>query len=683
MLDHLITSLPGIGPKLSKGYRHLGIETIRDLLFAFPLRYEDFREVKGIADVEPGSATTVQGTVTSIRSRRSPRKKMILTEATIEDSTGTISAVWFHQPYIAKTLKVGDYISLSGKIDDGYGLSIVNPQFEKLSLSGKTMHTGRLVPVYATAGKMAQKGRRNAVQKSLPAAGQLEEWLPGWVMSDYDLVELKDAVPVLHFPEEQQLWEKAMRRMKMGELVLHQLGHVRSKIEIESAEAETIPFSEDRIRSFVELLPFELTNAQKKAIFGALKDMESGKPMHRLLEGDVGAGKTVVATAVADHVTAEGHQTAYLAPTEILAVQQATSFLETLGDRASVALLTNAYQELNGESVSRKQVLDALIDGRVDVLIGTHALLTGDVQVPDLALVIVDEQHRFGVDQRKKLLAPRNGLTPHFLSMTATPIPRTLAMALYGDMSISILDELPPGRGEIETVLLRPEQDTQAYGLIAEKIKQGQQAYIVCPFIEESESSDAESVTNLVQKLSEGTLKVFTIEALHGKMKSKEKDKVMERFRNGEIDILVSTTVIEVGVNVPNATTIFIEGAERFGLAQLHQLRGRVRRSSEKATCFLHPTTMSGTTKERLKAMVDHDNGFDLAEIDLKLRGPGDKYGTRQSGLPEFEFASLSDHALIAQAREVAEKILDQDPDLVAHESLREELNRFVEKLRG
>lgn len=683
MLDHPITSLPGIGPKLSKGYRHLGIETIRDLLFAFPLRYEDFREVKGIADVEPGSSTTVQGTVTSIRSRRSPRKKMMLTEATIEDTTGTISAVWFHQPYIAKTLKVGDHISLSGKIDDGYGLSIVNPQFEKLSLSGQTMHTGRLVPVYSTAGKMAQKGRRNAVQRSLPAANDLEEWLPSWVMADYDLIELKDAVPVLHFPEEQSAWEKAMRRMKMGELVLHQLGHVQAKVEIESAEAEVIRFDEDRIRSFVDLLPFNLTNAQKKAIFGALKDMESGTPMHRLLEGDVGAGKTVVAAAVADHVTAEGRQTAYLAPTEILAVQQATSFLETLGERASVALLTNSYQELNGSSVSRKQVLDALIDGRVDILIGTHALLTGDVQVPDLTLVIVDEQHRFGVDQRKKLLATRkDGMTPHFLSMTATPIPRTLAMALYGDMSISVLDELPPGRGEVDTVLLRPEQDKQAYGLIAEKIRSGQQAYIVCPFIEESESSDAESVTNLVQKLSKGTLKVFTIEALHGKMKPKEKDDVMERFRSGDIDILVSTTVIEVGVNVPNATTIFIEGAERFGLAQLHQLRGRVRRSSEKATCFLHPTTMSGTTKERLKAMVDHDNGFELAEIDLKLRGPGDKYGTRQSGLPEFEFASLSDHALIAQAREVAEKLLEEDPDLSKHALLLAELAQFTERKR-
>lgn len=683
MLDHLITALPGIGPKLSQAYRHLGIETVKDLLFAFPLRYEDYRQVKGIADVEPGSATTVQGTITGIRSRRSPRKRMMLTEATVEDATGTINAVWFHQPYIAKALKVGDKVSLSGKIDDGYGLTLMNPQFEKLSVSGKTMHTGRLVPVYSTAGKMAQKGRRSAVQHALPAARDLQEWLPDWVMDAYDLLSLADAVPVLHFPEEQQRWEQAMRRMKLGELVLHQIGHVRAKIEIESASARTVPFGEERIRSFVDLLPFALTSAQKKAVYAALQDMERGIPMHRLLEGDVGAGKTVVAAAVADHVAAAGGQTAYLAPTEILAVQQATSFLETFGDRASVALLTSAYQELNGVTVPRKEVLDALIDGRIDVLIGTHALLTGDVQVPDLTLVIVDEQHRFGVEQRKKLLLPRNGNTPHFLSMTATPIPRTLAMALYGDMRISVLDELPPGRGEVETVLLRPGQDKQAYGLMAQTLRQGQQAYVVCPFIEESESSDAESVTTLVQTLQKGALKEFTLAALHGKMKSSEKDEVMERFRRGEVDVLVSTTVIEVGVNVPNATTIFIEGAERFGLAQLHQLRGRVRRSSQKATCFLHPTTLSGTTKERLQAMVDHDNGFTLAEIDLKLRGPGDKFGTRQSGLPEFEFASLSDHALIAQAREVAEKILEQDPDLVAHELLRDELNRFVEKMRG
>ncbi|HBU27986.1 TPA: ATP-dependent DNA helicase RecG, partial [Candidatus Uhrbacteria bacterium] len=677
MLQDLVTTLPGIGPKLAKAYTYLGIQTIRDLLFAFPLRYEDFREIKGIADVEPGVATTIRGTVTSIRSRRSARKKMVLTEATIEDGTGTISAVWFHQPYIARILKTGDHLSLSGKIDDGYGLSIVNPQFEKIAPIGRTTHTGRLVPIYSTAGQMAQKGRRLAVKQALMAVQELEEWLPAWVMSRYDLYTLSEAVPVLHFPEEQESWSKAIRRMKLGELILHQLGHVQAKKLIEGASACVIPFKENRIQSFVTLLPFALTDVQKKAIYAALKDMESGRPMHRLLEGDVGSGKTVVAAALADHTVAAGLQVAYLAPTEILAVQQATSLLEILGHRASVALLTSGYQEIDGVPVKRKEVLDALIDGRVSILVGTHALLTGDVHVPKLSLVIVDEQHRFGVDQRKKLLLPdAQGNTPHFFSMTATPIPRTLAMALYGDMSISILDQLPPGRGAVETVLLRPEQDKQAYALIGDKIRKGEQAFVVCPFIEESESSDAESVTNLVQKLREGILNVFTIEVLHGKMKSKEKEEVMDRFRSGEIHILVATTVIEVGVNIPNATTIFIEGAERFGLAQLHQLRGRVRRSSAMATCFLHPTSMSGTTKERLQAMVKFDSGFELAEIDLKLRGPGDKYGTRQSGLPEFEFASLSDHALIAQAREIAEQILEEDPILDQHYLLAVELER-------
>lgn len=661
MLQQSLISLAGVGPKLAQSYKQLGVETIQDLLLAFPLRYEDFRTVKGIAHVLPGEAVTIQGTVTSIRARRSPRKKMVLTEATIEDDTGSISAVWFHQPYIAKTLQTGDRVSLAGNIDDGYGLTIVNPQFEKIT-AGRTMHTGRLVPIYALKGNIGQKGRRALIQRALPFASELAEWIPEWVREQYALPALGEAVPVLHFPEQQADWERATRRMKLGELLLHQLSHMQARSEIESAGAIAIPMHTERMATFVASLPFALTGAQKKAVFAALQDMERPHPMHRLLEGDVGAGKTVVAAALGYHVALAGYQVAYLAPTAILAVQQATSLLETLGTEVHVGLLTHHDQELDGQPVPRQELVDALVDGRIDVLVGTHALLTGDVQIPRLGLVVVDEQHRFGVDQRKQLLrANGQGQTPHFLSMTATPIPRTLASALYGDMAISILDELPPNRGVVETVLLRPQQDRQAYGLIAERVRTGQQAYVVCPFIEESDISEAASVTELVQTLREGALREFVVEALHGALPPATKDRVMDSFRRGEIDVLVATTVIEVGVHVPNATTILIEGAERFGLAQLHQLRGRVRRSSAPSMCFLHPTSMSGTTKERLNALVEHDDGFALSEIDLRLRGPGDALGTRQSGLPEFAFASLADHVLIAQAREVAEKLLAED----------------------
>ena len=340
-------------------------------------------------------------------------------------------------------------------------------------------------------------------------------------------------------------------------------------------------------------------------------------------------------------------------------------------------MLTGSNHELNGVEVKRKEILDGLLDGRIDIVIGTHALLIKDVTIPELALVVVDEQHRFGVEQRKSLLRENDqGYAPHFLAMTATPIPRTLAMTLYGDMELSILDELPAGRGEVDTILLSPKQQDQAHALMAGKLATGTQAYVVCPFIQDSDISEAESVEALAVSLKRGPLRAYKTEVLHGKMKPKDKREVMARFARGEISVLVSTTVIEVGVNVPNATVIYIEGAERFGLAQLHQLRGRVRRSTEKATCFLHPTSMSGVTKERMDAMVKHDNGFELAEIDLKLRGAGDRFGTRQSGFEEFEYASLSDHVLISQAREAAKQMCERD----VSEMVQKEITRATDK---
>ncbi len=683
MLEQSITTLPGIGPSMAKSYARLGVTTIRDLLLAFPFRYEDFRTVRGIADVQAGEVTTVQGTLVSIRSRRSPRKRMMLTEAVVEDGTGSITAVWFHQPYLVKTLKVGDRLSLSGKVDERYGLSIVNPQFESLGRSNSLIHTGRLVPIYSTSGSLTQKGRRNAVQRAMTAATDIEEWIPSELVERYDLLSISEAVPVLHFPSEAEPFERALRRMKFGELLLHQLVHVRARREIQSAMAVAIPMDLDRIKVLIGALPFGLTDAQRKAVFAMLKDLESGRPMHRLLEGDVGAGKTVVAALVADHVAHAGHQVAYLAPTELLATQQAEAVWDTVGEGVTVALLTQSQQAINGEAVLRREVLDAIVDGRVNIVVGTHALFTGDVAIPNLTFVIVDEQHRFGVEQRQRLMKPdHRGQVPHMLSMTATPIPRTLAMALYGDMDVSILDELPPGRGKVETVLLRPGQGKQAYALMIERLAKGEQAYVVCPFIEESDTSEAESVEELLASLKGGPLSKFRIAALHGRMRSKEKDDAMEAFRAGEVDVLVATTVIEVGVNVPNATMIFVEGAERFGLAQLHQLRGRVRRSQKQATCFLHPTSMSGNTKQRLEALVKSDDGFTLAKLDLKLRGEGDRFGTRQSGMPEFEFASLSDHALIAQAKEAATELLESG-GFHTHSGLVRELERFEQKTVG
>ena len=678
MIERFVTDLPGIGSRLTAGYERLGINTIRDLLFAFPYRYDDFRHVEGAGTVQPGMQATVKGTVTSVRSRRSYRRKMMLTEATIQDDTGTITAVWFHQPYMAKQLKVGMHISASGKVDDAYGLSLVNPQFEILKPGVLPTHTGRLVPVYSLSGRMAQKGRRNAIRAAFQFLNEVEEWIPELIRATYQVASINEAIPEIHFPTDPTKWEKAMHRLKFGELLLHQIAHVQARRTIEQIPGRPIPMNTKCIRDCIDRLPFQLTKAQRKAIFHAVQDMESGSPMHRLLEGDVGSGKTVVAGVVAANVCVARKQTAYLAPTEILAVQQAHALKDILGDKTSVGLLTSSQQELDGTAARRKDVLDAVLDGRVGVLVGTHALLSHDISIPTLALVIVDEQHRFGVEQRRLLLEPsRDGSVPHLLSMTATPIPRTLALTLYGDMQVSVLDELPPGRGSIETILLEPKQDFLAFGLIAERLRAGAQAYMVCPFIEDSETSDADSVQKLYDRIKSGPLSDWPIELLHGKMKPQDKKNVMRRFQDGDVRVLIATTVIEVGVNVPEATVIFIEGAERFGLAQLHQLRGRVRRSNKPAVCFLHPSALSHATKQRLDALVKFDDGFKLAEIDLRLRGSGDRFGTKQHGLQEFRYADLSDQALIAQARTAAEQLL-QDGGLNTFPVLQKQLEHYI-----
>jgi ATP-dependent DNA helicase RecG len=669
----------GIGPKVAKALQGLELCTVGDVLLDFPIRYEDFRLSKPLALVRAGETVSVEGRLLSIVCRRSPRKRMLLTQAVVEDESGTLGVTWFGQPYLAKTLRVGSTLLLSGTADDAFGLALVNPQWEVKREGKVTVTAGRLAPLYSLAHGLSQKTRRQIIAQCLPVASAMPDILPSEVLGHVGLPALADALRFAHAPSTPQEAELALRRFAFEEVFVHQVALLQAKRLRQSEQGPRLPWREQEMRAFVTSLPFALTGAQRKAAFSVLKDMEGPAPMHRLLEGDVGSGKTVVAALAAFAAVKAGAQVAYAAPTELLASQQHVALGQLLGPHATVALLTSKKAMLGGEVVPRTQVLAALTDGRAQVVVGTHALFGKEVQLPDLALVIVDEQHRFGVEQRRTLLAPNHrGITAHFLAMTATPIPRTLALALHGDMALSVLDELPPNRGAVETILLAPAQDTDAFLLMEHYLAQGRQAYVVCPFIEESEESEAESVESMCRRLQGSPLGRFGIVGLHGGMKTAAKDEALAAFASGHKGLLVSTTVVEVGVNIANATVMFVEGAERFGLAQLHQLRGRVRRSAQKAVCFLHPSgPLSPVARQRLQALVESDDGFALAELDVRLRGEGERFGTRQSGLQEWRYAGMSHPAWIAQAQEAAAWYMNRVEGRVDHQGLRERLDRL------
>jgi ATP-dependent DNA helicase RecG len=684
-LETSIQFFAGIGPKYAAKLETLGIESIRDFIYYLPSRYDDLSKIEEIGSLKIDQISTIQGKIIDAKSIRTFRKRMSITEALIEDSSGAIRATWFNQPYLEDYLKKGKEIRLSGKVtQDSKGIYFSNPVHE---LASRTpTNTGRIVPVYPETYGITSRWIRWKMQEALKSSlAQIEDLIPLAIAKRQKLISAKEALRQIHFPDSFEIVEEARKRIAFEEMFLIQLNSIKSRKDWETSKAISINLDEKLIQDFVKSLPFTLTNAQRKSSFQILKDVERNYPMNRLLEGDVGSGKTVVAAIAALEAMMAGYQTAILAPTEVLAKQHFETFGKVLkGFSQKVGLLTASESRTFWKKNTRKNFLGKIRRGEIRILIGTHALIQKDVEFKNLALVVIDEQHRFGVAQRahlqKQASQLKDGLAkyvPHLLTMTATPIPRTLALAFFGNLDISLLDELPKGRKKIITEIIAPGNQKKVYDLIQKEISKGRQAFFIYPLIDESEKIEGKAATKEHENLSKNIFPKLKIGLLHGRLKSKDKEEIMRDFKDKKYDILVSTSVIEVGVDVPNATIMVIEGSERFGLSQLHQFRGRVGRSDYQSHCFLFTGSSSATTNRRLKALTESEDGFKLAEKDLEIRGPGQFIGVRQSGRPDTAMQYLHDVKLIQQARIEAQSLFEFDPKLEKFPALKQALDKF------
>ena len=658
----------------------LGINTVQDLLLYFPYRYLDFSKTAKIKDLKPGENVSLKVTIKNISSRFSFRGRMSLAEAVVSDDSGSIKVVWFNQPYLAKSLKAGDEIFLAGQADYyNFSLQMTNPIYEKVSEF--PIHTSRLVPLYHLKQNIYPKSFRNFISQVLPLADEVADILPASLVKNQALMDIGATIKASHFPVSNHELAKAKRRLAFEEIFLSQLLAQKKKLEMAHKGAYQIKFNQKLIKQFVDSLPFKLTDEQKKSAWEILQDLEKSIPMNRLLEGDVGSGKTLVALIAALQAVYEGYQVALLAPTEILAKQHletAKKYTSLIHGRELMryGLLTNNYSLIKDKKEPKTKLQALIKEGMPALYIGTHALLEKKIKFKKLALVIIDEQHRFGVEQRSTLLLDSNRV-PHLLSMTATPIPRTLQLAFFGELDISQIKQKPADRKPIQTKLVTPENRSKAYGFIDQQISSGRQVFVITPLVEESDKIGAKSA----KKEQENLKKIFpklTIGLLHGRLKGKEKEAVMERFLNNQTQILVSTSVVEVGVDVPNASVMLIEGAERFGLAQLHQFRGRVGRAGHQSFCFLFTEKEDEETKKRLESFVKTQDGFELAELDLKQRGFGEIYGQEQAGW-NFKYFDPSYTALIQPARQEAKKIMADDFTLDSYPLLKDKIaNKIV-----
>jgi ATP-dependent DNA helicase RecG len=707
-----IEKIHSVGSRNVTRLNKLGIKTLKDLLWHLPSRYENYADTVPIREIEVGQKVNIQGEVIRINSRRLFPKKLTITDAIVQDSSGSVKVVWFNQPYIANTLKEGTIVSLAGKVGlNKGGVYLSSPVYEKITGTNvddqSLKHTSGLVPVYPETDGVTSKYLRFVIKPILETL-DLKDSLPDDLVEKYGFYSLIEALRLVHYPEEPKQAEQAKERLAFDDLLLFQLKSLIERRKLNELKSVAIKFDQGYIKDFISKLPFELTRDQKVAAWEILKDLEKPYPMNRLVQGDVGSGKTVVSLIAAIQVAQRKHQTVIMAPTEVLANQHYETITKlTKGISVKFALLTSSTAMLNGEKISKSELKEILSknDG-VDILIGTHAVIQQDVKFKNLALVVVDEQHRFGIEQRSALLksdkSKKSPIVPHFLSMTATPIPRTLSLTVFGDLDISIIREKPKNRQRIITQVIPPNKRDTAYDFIRQEVNQGRQIFVICPRIESSDPSkvdpkavdadkkikklkqlkmnplwaDIKAVQDEYKKLSEEIFPDLKVAMLHGKMKAKEKNEIMQSFKDGWYHILVSTSVIEVGVDIPNATIMMIEGADRFGLAQLHQFRGRVGRGAHQSYCLLFSTDGNDNNK-RLKIMTECDDGFLLAEKDMMLRGPGEFFGIKQSGLPDLTMASLANVELIKKARLEARTILKEDPSLTAYPLLLQRLSEF------
>jgi len=756
--DTPLSELKGAGSRVLEAFRRLSLHNVRDLLYYFPFRYEDFSNIKSIGELRVDEQATVHGIIEEVGLTRSWRKRMLIVQIILKDKTGSMRAVWFNQPYLTHILRRGRKVSLAGKVcADEKGFYFQHPAFE-LSGKGEPRHTGRLVPIYPETKWLTSKMLRFLIQHILNNVKPIPEWLPDKILEQEELPELMRALANIHFPKTIEEALRAKRRFAFEDLLLLHLTNIEIRLGLRRAKARRIPRDLEAAKRILADLPFELTNSQKRSLWEIMQDLDKTYPMNRLLQGDVGSGKTVVALIAALLTSREGYQTAFMAPTEVLA-QQHFETIRKLFARLKekghtlpqVGLLTGSGARLliDGELESKisKNVLQIEVGRcKIPIVVGTHALIQKTVRFCKLGLVVIDEQHRFGVRQRAALIDDINNtnfgglhkqettqnstrVLPHLLSMSATPIPRTLMLTIFGDLNLSLIDELPAGRKKIITKIVPPEKRGLAYEFIKKQIAEGRQVFVICPRIEAVNESangkiqarlridslpdktslsriqardqrdgqiperfrnqnfksrlalEIKSVKEEYERLSKNIFPDFRVAMLHGKLKAKEKEKIIKDFREGRTDILVSTSVVEVGVDIPNATVMMIEGSERFGLAQLYQFRGRVGRGEHQSYCLLFTDSNSKATRGRLEALVQAKNGFELAEIDLRLRGPGEFLGEEQTGFPDLAMKALQDPDLVRKSRAAAAEILKNDPTIKKHPRLKMRLKDFEKRV--
>lgn len=712
-----------------KALKKLGLITIQDLLFHFPSRYENISQIKPIANLEKGDAAIIYGKISGLATKKSFRNKKPISEGYIEDSTGKIKIIWFHQPYIAKMIKGYSSVKLAGKVTGNErSLYIANPEIEnigtlpietpdslfkknKTSSDNKNSPTSCFYPIYPETRGITSKWFYHTMQKMFNGKilETTKETIPAQILKKYHLPSLSSALVWIHAPKKEKDSVSARKRFAFEEVFFIQLVKQKERREHDEKSSFKIPVDKKKIDEFIKRFPFDPTRAQKKSINAILHDFETTHAMSRLLEGDVGSGKTAVAATTVYAITTTrpmkqdsseerqdygNLQTAYMVPTEILAKQQFESFVELFAHLPiNIGLITSSgckkfpskVDSSKATSISRAQLLKWVQNGEIPILIGTHALIQKSVKFENLAYVIIDEQHRFGTMQRQKLVR-KDEIAPHLLSMTATPIPRTLALTIYGDLDLTILDEMPKGRKPVITEIVLPKEREQTYENIRKSLKEGRQMYVICPRIDEPDEKKAtalnvKSVTEEAARLKKEIFPDYEIGILHSKLKPSTKEEIMESFARNDIQILVATSVVEVGVNIPNATTIIIEGAERFGLAQLHQLRGRVLRSTHQAYCYIFTSSQNKSMPERLKALRKAKNGFELAEHDLTLRGAGELYGRRQWGLSDMAMEAIKNVKMVEAARHEAHELIDSDPKLQKHSYIKKRIEEKSQTL--